>query len=414
MTSNTQEQPSILYLDDEDANLRIFKINFKRYYRVFTAINVMEAREILANNSINLIITDQKMPEMTGTEFLKSILPDYPDIIRIVLTGFSDIQDIVQAVNECSIHQYLTKPYENGEMKIALDKALEAYTLQKEKKDLIEELKNANEKLEEKVAERTQELVFANKRLTDSINYARKIQKSILPEERYLESLLGDAFILYKPKDIVGGDFYSIFDKGDKIILAVADCTGHGVPGAFMSILGDSLLRSIIDYQNECSPEKILNLLRDGLVRSLRQDNNENQDGMEIAIVAINKMDKKLEFAASRMSLIYFQEEKMYELQGEKKSIGGFDLQEYSFRQKDLDIGKKTTMYLFSDGFQDQFGGENNRRIGSQKLRSLIGEIHTKPMYEQKVILETFLDDWIKTGYDQTQTDDIVVLSFRV
>ena len=414
MTPNQQEQPAILYLDDEESNLRIFKINFKRYYKIFTAINVAEAREILANHSINLIITDQKMPEMTGTEFLKSILPEYPDIIRIVLTGFSDIQDIVQAVNECSIHQYLTKPYENGEMKIALDKALEAYKLHSEKKNLIEELKNANEKLEEKVAERTKELVFANKCLTDSITYARKIQKSILPTEMAVESILGDAFVLYKPKDIVGGDFYSVFDKGEKVILSVADCTGHGVPGAFMSMLGCSLLYSIVDFREEDRPKYILNTLRSELMRSLRQDSNEGKDGMEIAILAIDKPSRKIQFASSRIDLVYFQEGCMYELKGERNNIGGFDLSDHEFGQTELQLNKTTAIYLFSDGFQDQFGGENNRRIGSKNLKKLLAEIHTKPMYEQKILLETFLDNWIKTGRDSIQTDDIVILGWRI
>ncbi|MFN3315678.1 MAG: response regulator, partial [Raineya sp.] len=129
--SNTNA--NILYVDDEESNLRIFKINFKRHYKVFTTSEISEAYRILEENPISLIITDQKMPEMTGTEFLKSIIHKYPDAIRIVLTGFSDIQDIIQAVNECKIHQYVTKPYENGEMKTIIDKALETYQLNREK-----------------------------------------------------------------------------------------------------------------------------------------------------------------------------------------------------------------------------------------------------------------------------------------
>lgn len=109
---NENHIPNILYIDDEESNLRIFRINFKRYYKVFTTSSIQEAYQILRDNPISLIITDQKMPEMSGTDFLKSIINEYPDVIRIVLTGFADIQDIIQAINDCHIHQYVTKPYE--------------------------------------------------------------------------------------------------------------------------------------------------------------------------------------------------------------------------------------------------------------------------------------------------------------
>lgn len=405
---------NILYIDDEESNLRIFKINFKRHYNVFTTANIQEAYKILEENQIGLIITDQKMPEMTGTEFLKSILHLYPDAIRIVLTGFSDIQDIIQAVNECKIHQYVTKPYENGEMKSILDKAIETYQLSKEKKDLIERLQEANESLEEKVAERTYELEASNRKLTDSIQYAKKIQKSVLPEEKSIEKLFEDAFVLYKPKDIVGGDFYSVFEKGDKIIVAAADCTGHGVPGALMSMLGDSLLRSVIDYKEEHRPDLILNFIRDGVSKTLRQGENDGKDGMEIGVLAYHPEKKIIEFAGSRMSLVYFQNDEMHELKADKMFIGGFNADHFEFSLQTISTQEKTTLYLFSDGFQDQFGGEQNRKIGSKHLKELLAEIHQKPMYEQKVLLEIFLYKWMNQQTDNQQMDDILVMGIKV
>jgi len=409
-----KKNASILYIDDEEANLRIFKINFRRYYTVFTTTQIGEAREILKNNPISLIITDQKMPEMTGTEFLKSIIHLYPNTIRIVLTGFSDIQDIIQAINDCKIYQYVTKPYENGEMKAIIDKALESYWADQERKSLLEQLKEANEKLEEKVAERTYELELTNRKLTDSIAYARKIQKSVLPEEQVFEKYFKDTFLLYKPKDVVGGDFYTLYDKGDKIIVAVGDCTGHGVPGALMSMLGSSLLSSIIDYKEDHRPDLILDFIREGVVKNLRQDDNFNKDGMELGIIAYHPEKKLLEFAGSRINLLYFQERQMYELKGDKKAIGGFDENEFRFSLQTLPIAKETQIYMFSDGFQDQFGGENNRKIGSKQLKELIKTIHQKPMYEQKVLLEVFLRDWMNKQPNNEQMDDIVVLGLKI
>jgi serine phosphatase RsbU (regulator of sigma subunit) len=403
--------PNILYIDDEESNLRIFRINFKRYYNVFTTTEVKEARKILEKNNIHLIITDQKMPEMTGTEFLKSILPHYPDVIRIVLTGFSDIQDLIQAVNECAIHQYMTKPYDNGEMKLALDKALESFKLQNDNKNLVKQLQKANEELEAKVAERTKELMLTNQRITDSIKYARKIQRSILATQQDFSKYFQDSFTLYQPKDIVGGDFYTSFDKGDRIIIAAGDCTGHGVPGALMSILGSSLLQSIINYKEEYAPDKILNDLRLGVIKTLKQDDTDSKDGMEIGLVSYQPTHRILEFASSRLNLLYFYNGEMFELKGDKRSIGGADDTDHIFAKQEITVEPNTYFYLFSDGLQDQFGGTEKKRLGSRKLKEILLEIHQKPFAEQKMYLENFIKNWI--GGEQ-QTDDIMVLGFKV
>lgn len=426
---------NILYLDDEESNLRIFKINFKRYYEIFTALTVEEAFSILANHQIHLIISDQKMPEMTGTEFLKKTLSLYPNTIRIILTGFSDIQDIIEAVNESKIHQYITKPYENGELKNVIDKAFESYQLQNEKENLLVELKKLNEELEEKVEERTKQLLIINEELLnsieqikeqakkieesnlkmrDSIEYAKKIQQSVIPTEEDLKKYFKDAWVWLQPKDGVGGDFFSFFNKGDKYLLAVADCTGHGVPGALMSMLGASLLRSAIDHIEEHSPERILNFVREGINKTLKQESSENKDGMEIAIVAVFPKERILEFASSRRDMIYFQNGEMFELKGEKTAIGGMYDSTHSFSKQSIALGDETTFYLFSDGFQDQFGGELNRRIGAKKLKELLQEIQTLPMQQQKEYLQKFFDDWIhQSTFDNTQLDDIMILGLK-
>ncbi|KOY85008.1 hypothetical protein AD998_01580 [bacterium 336/3] len=403
--------PNILYIDDEESNLRIFKINFKRHYNVFVTTEIKEAREILEKNNIHLIITDQKMPEMTGTEFLKSVLPYYPDVIRIVLTGFSDIQDLIQAVNECSIHQYMTKPYDNGEMKLTLDKALESFKLQNDNKDLVKQLQKANEELEAKVIERTNQLMLTNIRITDSIRYARKIQRSILSTEQDFSKYFQDNFSLYQPKDIVGGDFYASFDKDDRIIVAAGDCTGHGVPGALMSILGSSLLHSIIDYKDEYSTDNILNSLRSGVIRTLKQDDNDNKDGMEIGIIAYHPNSQILEFTSSRLNLLYFYNGEMFELKGDRRSIGGADDTDHVFAKQEIKVEPNTYFYMFSDGLQDQFGGAEKKRLGSRKLKEILFQIHQKPFHEQKDFLENFIKDWIA---DDHQIDDIMVLGFKV
>lgn len=173
------KKKTILYVDDEESNLRIFRMAFKRQYNVLTAISGMDAIEVLRANDVQLIITDQKMPEMTGTELLEKVLPEFPDVIRIILTGFADIEAIIKAVNRCGIYKYITKPWDKGEMSLTIDKALETYQLKKDKFSLVEELEQMNASLEQKVEERTRELEEANKRMMDSIYYAQTIQNSI-------------------------------------------------------------------------------------------------------------------------------------------------------------------------------------------------------------------------------------------
>ena len=168
---------NVLYVDDEIINLRIFKMAFNRTYNVFTAENGNEALKILNVEDIHLIITDQKMPGMSGTELLQKTIDDHPDIIRIILTGFADIEAIVQAVNKCKIYKYITKPYDQDDMMLVLSKALELYQVKRERESLIDELAKINRDLELKVKERTRELEESNKRLTDGLLYAQTIQE---------------------------------------------------------------------------------------------------------------------------------------------------------------------------------------------------------------------------------------------
>ncbi|WP_020532877.1 response regulator [Flexithrix dorotheae] len=159
---------NILYLDDEESNLRIFRAAFKQFYKIFIAKSGMEGLEVLKENEIHLIITDQRMPKMTGVEFLERILHDYPEPVRIILTGFSDIEDIIRALNKCAIYRYIVKPWNREEMKLTIDKALETYQLRKDNLSLVNELKQINANLEDKIKERTAELLEAKEKAEEA------------------------------------------------------------------------------------------------------------------------------------------------------------------------------------------------------------------------------------------------------
>ncbi|MEL7003882.1 MAG: response regulator, partial [Bacteroidota bacterium] len=208
---------NILYVDDEESNLQGFKSIYFTEYNVITAISGKEALTILEQQEIHLIITDQKMPEMTGVEFLSQVVLKYPDPIRIILTGYSDIEVIIQAVNDIGIYRYITKPWEVTEMNMILTQGIETYMLRQENKRLVLDLKKSNENLEIKVKERTEqvllqkdEIELKNEKITSSINYAKRIQDAMLPKLDFIKQHVEDAFVLFKPRDIVSGDFYWI------------------------------------------------------------------------------------------------------------------------------------------------------------------------------------------------------------
>jgi len=377
----SQEKYRILYVDDEIDNLIIFKAAFRRYYDVFTATSAREGLEVLKKQDVQVLITDQRMPEITGVEFLENVIPDYPETIRMILTGFSDVEAIIQAINKGRVYQYITKPWDTDELKITIDNALESYRLKNENKQLIGDLKDANRQLEDyamdlerKVEERTAEINHQkeiiekkNEDITASINYAKHIQRVVLPEESRIAQAFEQSFILFKPRDIVSGDFYWFQEKTtpegrEKIIITAVDCTGHGVPGAFMSLIANEILNEIVNEKGILEADKILNELHKSVRKVLKQDQSDNRDGMDMSLCVIDKESKTIEFAGAKNSLIYVQNEEIATLKGDKYPIGGlqhgveriFTKQFISY--KDAPI----SCYMLSDGYQDQFGGEEN------------------------------------------------------
>ena len=293
-----------------------------------------------------------------------------------------------------------------------------------------EHLKQANEEITiQKI-----DIERKNEDITASINYASRIQDAMLPRMHEIKQAFPDSFILYKPRDIVSGDFYwytetqmeprynknpsirgipSVFDgffMGKKIIAAV-DCTGHGVPGAFMSMVGDAYLNQIIILEGITQPQLILKELDNQVKKALKQDQTENLDGMDMTICVVNPNNQTLEFAGAKNPLIYIQDGEMNHIRGDRYGIGGFQMDdsEKVFNRHVVSIEKPTWVYIFSDGLQDQFGGPKGRKFMTKNMKKIFLENHHKPMEEQKVILENAWREWMK-GYEQI--DDILVIGF--
>jgi serine phosphatase RsbU (regulator of sigma subunit) len=251
-----------------------------------------------------------------------------------------------------------------------------------------------------------------NQDITSSINYARRIQDAVLPDLRSFKRSIPNCFVLYTPRDIVSGDFYWFAQKGNEIILAAADCTGHGVPGAFMSILGDSYLNQIVNLQGITKADSILSRLHGQIRRALRQSSTENKDGMDISICVINLEHNHVTFAGAKRPLLYIQNDTIFEVKGDKHSVGGFHTKaENSYTSHKIDFNIPTAFYIFSDGYVDQFGGENGRKFMIKNFKNLLLEIHKEPMVKQRQILDQKFEDW---KGKHKQIDDVIVVGFQV
>jgi ligand-binding sensor domain-containing protein/serine phosphatase RsbU (regulator of sigma subunit) len=272
-------------------------------------------------------------------------------------------------------------------------------------------IKEENKILEHKVAERTRELAEKNRDITSSIEYAKRIQEAILPSKDYIFSKLPRAFILYKPKDIVSGDFYWFGEKNGWKIFAVVDCTGHGVPGAFMSMIGHNLMHQIIQEKGITDPGDILNALHKGVQESLRQGNNEvnTNDGMDVSIIAINGSSNTRLWAGANRPLIIITEDGVFDkLDGNKYPIGGsqFDIKR-DFTTRTIQLNKTSMAYLFSDGYADQFGGANGKKFMVKRFHDLLMQVHLKEMNTQRDMLNAAFEDWRR---DHEQIDDVLVV----
>lgn len=277
-------------------------------------------------------------------------------------------------------------------------------------------IKEKNKELEIKVKERTKELETKNHEILSSIEYAKRIQQAILPSNKDIQSILPNAFILYIPKDIVSGDFYWLYQVNQPLstIVAAIDCTGHGVPGALMSMIGNNLLNQIIIEKNISSPECILNELNKGVQTALKQGHSDiiTNDGMDASIVQIFPNNLILWSGAYRPLIIIKKNKELIKLEGNKYPIGGIQLNEQrNFQLQQLQLEKDDTLYLFSDGYADQFGGDKGKKMMMKKFTEILLEIHHLPIQEQKTYLENFFYKW-KADYEQV--DDVLVIGIKI
>lgn len=314
-----------------------------------------------------------------------------------------------------------------------------------ELKALNKEISRQNEEISEQrdnletqhdlVTAKNDEIEDQHKKMTASINYAQRIQQAMLPPKDKIKEALPESFVFFRPRDVVSGDFYwftsfsekekpglaggywnsagSAEERDNKVILTAADCTGHGVPGAFMSMIGNSLLTQAVQAKALFEPHLILEFLHRGVRKALKQDNTQNRDGMDISVCTIDTRKKTLHFAGAKNPLIVIENGVMTEVKGDRMAVGGKDYENKRFTRHKVSWSGSAMFYMFSDGFQDQFGGTEKRKFMRRRFKELLLAIHEKPMAEQEKILDSTLRNWMEIG-NQKQVDDILVMGFRV
>jgi serine phosphatase RsbU (regulator of sigma subunit) len=249
--------------------------------------------------------------------------------------------------------------------------------------------------------------------MTDSIRYARRIQDAVLPAKEVMRYLLPKHFVFYRPRDIVSGDFFWVDKKDETVWLAVADCTGHGVPGAFMSMLGISLLNEIYGQYSGQPTHEIMDELRDQVISSLGQtgDRYEAKDGMEMALVAINTKTREIQFTGAMQNLYTFQKGELVIIRGDRMPVGIHSEGSTMFTSHKLTLERGDTLYLFSDGYADQFGGKNRKKFGTARLKALLTKLQQNIMHDQKEALKKEFYEW---KGNEEQIDDVLMIGIKL
>ncbi len=281
-------------------------------------------------------------------------------------------------------------------------------------RNLVKTRKQLNEKKKalEEIEQQKARLELRDKDMTDSLIYAQRIQEALLPSEEYFRKHFKDSFVFFKPKDIVSGDFYWIGEKGDNIFVVAADCTGHGVPGALMSVIGLEIIDKTINEDNIEKPSAILEIMNKGLEKTFSREKNIGtiiRDGMDIGLCVIDKKKKKIEYAGAFFPLYLVRDNALMEIKGDKFIIG-MNPEGLEYTNHDLDLKEDDILYIFSDGYVDQFGGTENKKFMYRRFRYLLLKIHSFPVEDQKSILEENIKTWMAGNI---QVDDIMVIGFK-
>ncbi len=370
-----------------------------------------------------------------GLEVLDKIKSNHKETSVIMLTSNDEIDTALKSFNHGAsdyvvktgnqfekINQSISKIFAKKELAFQNEKeakqAVELlisdkeHSFQQEKEKRIAELLSIT--IEKAEVEKYKLIIEEkNKDITDSIIYAKRIQQAKLPKKEDIYASLPDSFVLFKPKAIVSGDFYFFQKNKQSVFIAAADCTGHGVPGAFLSMIGSEKLQDAVSVSSDTS--EILTRLNKGIKTSLRQSESfdSTRDGMDIALCSVNTTNYTINYAGANRPLwiIRSGQTEVEEIKATKKAIGGYTEDEQHFDTHQLQLAKGDSFYIFSDGYADTFGGEAGKKLMTKRFKEILLDIQHKPMPQQEIYLDTFIETW---KADAEQVDDILVIGVRL
>lgn len=268
-------------------------------------------------------------------------------------------------------------------------------------------------KTEQQLLAKNKELEQHNKDMVDSIQYASRIQEAILPDVQRIKNVFKDAFVLYQPKDVVSGDYYFFYQKKNKIFVAAVDCTGHGVPGALMSIIANGILKEVIIKKGMEDPSEILYALDEELYLALNKQNNEGvtHDGMGVSLGVFDLENNTLNYAGAFRPMLLIRDDDIIEFDGNRFPIGFYGDVKKEFTSKQIDLRENDTFYFFTDGYCDQFGGEKKKKFNRKRFKELLLSAQSMEMEEQESFLQYALLNWRQ---EEPQVDDVLVMGIRI
>lgn len=400
-TSNTLK---ILLLEDDKDDVFLIEHELGKTlikYSLRVVVTQEQFIKELHEFTPDIILSDHLFPEFTSLDALRIIKDLEKDIPFILVTG-SLPESLALEILKAGAEDYLLKD-NLVRLPVSITKVMAKKHIEHEKRN-VEKLNAQLEKAFIEIAEK-------NKDITDSISYARKIQEAMLPDLQLLKKHFPESFVMFRPKDIVSGDFYWFYEKNNLLFVAVVDCTGHGVPGAFMSILGYNFLNEAVITENLNDPGEILSRVNKNIQKLLKQDQPyvTCKDGMDIALCVIDKQNQTIEFAGANRPLFFFSDE-FISVKGNKFTVGGPHHEEKIFITTSLSYKNNDTLYLFSDGYIDQFGGKRDKKMLTRNFLKLLKYIKPLSSPEQHIILEQWLEHW---KGNILQTDDILLIGIK-
>ncbi|UCH97401.1 MAG: response regulator, partial [Candidatus Aminicenantes bacterium] len=418
----------ILVVDDEIINLQVLTNHLMLHgLSVLKALNGEEALDIIHDpgQRVDMVLLDVMMPRMSGYEVCRIIRRYYTpsELPVIMLTAKTQLSNLVEGL-ESGANDYITKPFSSEELLERIRVHLQLLKANRELKNANEKLEDYSHTLEQKVAERTRDLREKNRLIMDSMHFAQRIQQSILPLEEKISAFFPEHFIIFKPKDIISGDFYWFQQEGDKIFIAAVDCTGHGVPGALMAMIGSTILNKLVEEQNIYDPALILEYLHKNIRAALKQQQEGvrhiDSAGMDVCLCMFEKNQtmtkKKIVFAGAHLPLFIVRNSgkvDILEFKGDRKPIGGLQIKsevERKFTRREIDLQTGDMIYLTSDGFAHQ-NNSKDKKYGKKRLKQCLQNIASLPVEKQR---EELIKELEKHMANEEQRDDITVVGIRV